>query len=140
MKLFPFNLTGPHFLWFFIVFGLCVVMIPLYRRRTSPSHDGSPLPHLTDPIEIATLRAGYEEAVRLALIVLDDRGLIKLDGKTFRSLDGGADSIREPLELVILERDGRFPDFSAVLRQLGLARAALARGRARQPLSRSAAA
>jgi uncharacterized protein (UPF0276 family) len=41
---------------------------------------------------------------------------------------------------VILERDGRFPDFSAVLRQLALARAALARGRERQPLSRSAAA
>jgi uncharacterized protein (TIGR04222 family) len=103
MNLFPFNLTGPHFLWFFIIFGLCVVLIPLYRRRTAPSHDDSPLPHLTDPIEIATLRAGYEEAVRLALIVLDDRGLIKLDGKTFRSLDGGADSIREPLELAVFQ-------------------------------------
>ena len=41
---------------------------------------------------------------------------------------------------VILERDGQFPDFSAVLRQLALARAALARGRERQALSRSAAA
>jgi uncharacterized protein (TIGR04222 family) len=103
MKLFPFNLTGPHFLWFFIVFGLCVVMIPLYRRRTSPSHDDSPLPHLTDPIEIATLRAGYEEAARLALIVLTDRGLIKQYGKTFRGLPGSADSIREPLELAVFQ-------------------------------------
>jgi uncharacterized protein len=41
---------------------------------------------------------------------------------------------------VILERDGLFPDFNAVLRQLSLARAALARGRAQQALSRSAAA
>ena len=41
---------------------------------------------------------------------------------------------------VTLERDGQFPDFSAVLRQLALARAALARGRERQSLSRSAAA
>jgi uncharacterized protein (UPF0276 family) len=41
---------------------------------------------------------------------------------------------------VILERDGRFPDFGAVLRQLARARAALARGRERQSLSRSAAA
>jgi uncharacterized protein (UPF0276 family) len=41
---------------------------------------------------------------------------------------------------VILERDGRFPDFGAVLRQLTRARAALARGRERLPLSRSAAA
>ena len=103
MKLFPFNLTGPHFLWFFIVFGLCVVMIPLYRRRTSASHDDSPLPHLTDPIEIATLRAGYEEAARLALIVLNDRGVIKQEGKTFRGPLGGAESIREPLELAVFQ-------------------------------------
>lgn len=103
MKLFPFNLTGPHFLWFFVVFGLCVVMIPLYRRRTSPSHEDSPLPHLTDPIEIATLRAGYEEAARLALIVLNDRGVIKQDGKTFRGLLGSAESIREPLELAVFQ-------------------------------------
>jgi uncharacterized protein (UPF0276 family) len=41
---------------------------------------------------------------------------------------------------VILERDGRFPDFGAVLRQVTRARAALARGRERLPLSRSAAA
>ena len=41
---------------------------------------------------------------------------------------------------VILERDGRFPDFSAVLRQLALARAALARGRGQQSPARSAAA
>ena len=41
---------------------------------------------------------------------------------------------------VILERDGQFPDFSDVLRQFALARAALARGRERQSLSRSAAA
>jgi len=103
MKLFPFNLTGPHFLWFFIVFGLCVVMLPLYRRRTFPPQDDSPLPHLTDPIEIATLRAGYEEAARLALIVLNDRCLIKQDGKTFRCLLGGAGSIRVPIELAVLQ-------------------------------------
>ena len=41
---------------------------------------------------------------------------------------------------VILERDGRFPDFRAVLRQLARARGALARGRAQQSPARSAAA
>jgi uncharacterized protein (TIGR04222 family) len=103
MRLFPFNLTGPHFLWFFVAFGLCVVLIPLYRRRTSPLHDDSPLPHLTDPMEIATLRAGYEEAARLALIVLNDRGLIKQEGKILRGLPEGAESIREPLELAVFQ-------------------------------------
>jgi uncharacterized protein (TIGR04222 family) len=103
MKLFPFSLTGPHFLGFFIAFGLCVVLIPLNRRRNSPSHDDSPLPHLTDPIEIATLRAGYEEAARLALIVLHDRGLIKQVGKTLRGVPQGAESIREPLELAVYQ-------------------------------------
>ena len=103
MNWFPFNLTGPHFLWFFAAFGLCVVLIPLYRRRTSPSHDDSPLPHLTDPMEIATLRAGYQEAARLALVLLNVRGLIKLNGNTFRGLLGGAESIREPLELAVFQ-------------------------------------
>ena len=103
MRLFPFNLTGPHFLGFFIAFGLCVVLIPLSRRWTSPSHDDSPLPHLTDPMEIATLRAGYEEAARLALIVLNDRGLIKQEGKTLRGLPEGAQTIREPLELAVFQ-------------------------------------
>jgi len=41
---------------------------------------------------------------------------------------------------VILERDGHFPDFSAVLRQLARTRAALERGRQRQSASRAAAA
>jgi uncharacterized protein (UPF0276 family) len=41
---------------------------------------------------------------------------------------------------VILERDGKYPDFRVVLRQLAHARAALARGRERQPVSKSAAA
>jgi uncharacterized protein (UPF0276 family) len=41
---------------------------------------------------------------------------------------------------VILERDGQYPDFSVVLGHLTLARAALARGRELQLLSRSAAA
>ncbi len=103
MRLFPFNLSGPHFLGFFIAFGLCVVLIPLSRRRASPSHDDSPLPRLTDPMEIATLRAGYEEAARLALIVLSDRGLIKQEGKILRGLPGGAESIREPLELAVFQ-------------------------------------
>jgi uncharacterized protein (TIGR04222 family) len=111
MKLFPFNLTGPHFLWFFIFFGLFVVMTPFHRRRTSPADDDdAPLPHLTNPIEIAALRGGYEEAARLTLIVLHDRGLIKQDGATFRSL-GAADGTREPLETAVFQyfRDGLPP-------------------------------
>jgi uncharacterized protein (UPF0276 family) len=41
---------------------------------------------------------------------------------------------------VILERDGNFPDFSAILRQLARARAALERGRQLQSASPAAAA
>jgi uncharacterized protein (TIGR04222 family) len=54
-------------------------------------------------MEIATLRAGYEEAARLALIVLNERGLIKQEGKTLRGIPNGAELIREPLELAVFQ-------------------------------------
>ena len=33
MRPFPFNLSGPEFLLFFAVLGVCVVGFPLVRRR-----------------------------------------------------------------------------------------------------------
>jgi uncharacterized protein (TIGR04222 family) len=112
MRPWPFNLAGPHFLGFFAAFGLCVVLIPLYLRRASSTRDDPPLPHLTDPTEIATLRGGFQEAARLALIVLTERGLLEQKGKTFHALPGGADSIRDPLELAVFDyfRRGLPPD------------------------------
>jgi uncharacterized protein (TIGR04222 family) len=103
MRFFPFNLNGPQFLVFFILFGtLCVVVIPLMRRLWAPSDDfDAPLPRLTDPLEIATLRGGFQEAVRLVTIVLIDRGLLRHEGNGLSALPGGGAYLSAALEIAV---------------------------------------
>src|SRR5450631_2788245 len=103
MRLFPFNLNGPQFLVFFIVFGtLIVIVIPLIQRRSASSADDlAPLPRLTDPLEIATLRGGFEEAVRLVIVVLIDRRLLWHENKGFGVLPGGAAYLSAKLEMAV---------------------------------------
>jgi uncharacterized protein (TIGR04222 family) len=104
MRLFPFNLNGPQFLVFFVIFAtLVVVIIPLMQKRSSSLQErDAPLPRLTDPFEIAALRGGYEEAVRLVIVVLIDRGLLKHEGKGFSALSDGAAYLSAELEIAIL--------------------------------------
>jgi uncharacterized protein (UPF0276 family) len=59
--------------------------------------------------------------------LLDDH-LHDVPGQVFGLLERLAQSVEQPLT-VIIERDGNYPPFEALLAQLDLARAALARGR-----------
>src|ERR1700722_6015319 len=116
MRVFPFNLNGPQFLVFFVIFGiLLVVVIPLRQRRSTSSNDGdAPLPPLTDPLEIATLRGGFQEAVRLVIVVLIDRGLLKHEDKGFSALPGGASYLSAKLEIAVFQYFERGADPSGV--------------------------
>jgi uncharacterized protein (TIGR04222 family) len=82
---FPFNLTGPQFLAFYA--ALCAVALVVYWRRLSSSEGestaaaGARIEHLTaDPYQIACLRGGQQEAVRLAIVNLFDRDLLANEG------------------------------------------------------------
>ncbi|MEN9627256.1 MAG: hypothetical protein RJA10_483 [Pseudomonadota bacterium] len=77
--MFPFNLAGPAFLVFYAVFA--VVVLVAYgvwlRHLGAAAAGGVTIDSLTaDPYRIACLRAGPDEAVKLAVVNLIDRGLL----------------------------------------------------------------
>jgi len=77
--MFPFNLPGPLFLVFFAVFALAVFAFIYGWQRFA---EGGELPKLSfdDPLAIAYLRGGPEEAICVAAASLLDRDLLILDG------------------------------------------------------------
>jgi uncharacterized protein (TIGR04222 family) len=73
----PFDLRGPEFLVFYVVLGIGVTaVVATFRRRSEPATAG--VGPLTDYLRIAYLRAGAEEALRIATLALMDRGLLEL--------------------------------------------------------------
>ena len=111
MRPFPFNLTGPEFLFFFAVFGYCVAIFPLIRRRWQGADAEAPLPRITDPIQIATLRGGYKEAVRMLVVTLVDRGFIEQDGKILAAVAKDAGYLKNKLEIAVFNyfKSGKHP-------------------------------
>lgn len=105
--MFPFDLAGPPFLVFYAVFG-AVVLITFwsYAARLGPAGSTPALSELTaDPYQIAYLRGGSDETVKLAIVNLVDRGLLTIYGKSLR-VSGKADeeALRRPLDRAILAR------------------------------------
>ncbi len=89
----PFYWTGPWFLAFYLVFGLAVyygVRELLLRQELRNPH--AQLTLADDPYRIAFLRGGALEAVKIAAIVLVDRGLLRADGPLLETTS--ADSLR----------------------------------------------
>jgi len=140
---FPFNLAGPPFLWFYGVFGsLLLLAYRYYLGRLGPARPLPVLSQLTgDPYAIAYLRSGRDETVKLALVNLIDRGLLAVSGKTLQgSAKADGDALRRPLDRAILSRcttlttvgealhDGRVraacDDYDRELRERGLLRSA----------------
>jgi uncharacterized protein (TIGR04222 family) len=71
----PFDLRGPEFLVFYFALGLATLGIVWFLRRTNES-DSTVSPVLNDYLEIAYLRGGANEALRVATMNLINRGFI----------------------------------------------------------------
>lgn len=83
----PFGWSGPRFLLFYLVFAAVLILVlHLVRRAAWSSREGAGRLNLTDPYEIAYLRGGQNEAIRVAVIGLIERGLLE---------------VRDQIELVI---------------------------------------
>jgi uncharacterized protein (TIGR04222 family) len=96
--MFPFDLTGPEFLVFYIALGVCVVVA---LRWWQPGGDGSesPAANLSDPYLIAYLRGGKNEALRVATVSLIDRGVLTVSGsKVSTASDRSPNVLRIPIE------------------------------------------
>jgi uncharacterized protein (TIGR04222 family) len=74
----PFDWTGPWFLLFYLVLGVFsywfVYFYVTYRERQQPV----PKLKMSDPFQIAFLRGGENEAIRIASVSLVDRGLLRI--------------------------------------------------------------
>ena len=89
----PFDWSGPWFLLAYLVFGLLVYYLArelLIGQELRNPH--AQLSLADDPYRIAYLRGGALEAVKIAAIVLIDRGLLRADGPLLET--ASADSLR----------------------------------------------
>ena len=99
----PFDLRGPDFLMFYLVFGGVVfALYELLRRMAEPSDP--PKVNLSDPYEIAYLRGGEYEAFRVATISLIDRGLIKVNGTVLQAEKNADNLVKRPIERAVLAK------------------------------------
>ena len=89
----PFDWSGPWFLLAYLIFSALVyygVRELLIRQELRNPH--ARLSLADDPYRIAFLRGGALEAVKIAAIVLVDRGLLRADGALLET--ASADSLR----------------------------------------------
>jgi uncharacterized protein (TIGR04222 family) len=100
----PFDLRGPEFLLFYFCFSLTVIIAMVAFRRLAESGD-APRIDLSDPYLIAYLRGGREEAWRVSVISLVDRGMLVMDGRLVRRADNVVyDMVGRPIERAVLEK------------------------------------
>ena len=106
----PFEGSGPQFLVFYAAFGLAVLALAhAFRPDRRASDTASPIDP-TDPYAIAFLRAGSNEALRVATLSLVDRGLLEVTEAADKKHEpelmaqrDARDKVRRPIEVAILE-------------------------------------
>lgn len=128
---FPFSLAGPPFLAFYAVLMLAL-WAALWLAKRSLGAPGAPTlgPDLArDPYAVACLRVGPEEAVRVAVVALMDRGALAADGdgRVAITEDGRRLPSNVDLERAVLQScRGDAPLASALPRDAGVLRSARA--------------
>jgi uncharacterized protein (TIGR04222 family) len=112
---FPFTLPGAQFLGFYALgVALLIVAFWLYVR-SGPAAAVRLAELTTDPYQIAHMRGGEEETVRVAIVNLVDRGLLAAEGGVVRAARAdAADFVRRPLDRAILKRAAT-PDLPTVI-------------------------
>ena len=100
----PLDLRGPQFLLFYVCLGGAVCLVAAWLRRSREQVTDPPRP-LADYLEIAFLRGGAAEAVRVAILNLVDRGVLALSGEHVQVAPGEPTAhIMRPTERAIAAR------------------------------------
>ena len=108
----PFELPGPQFLLFYIIFSGAVISALIYWRRYVESSK-TPKIELSDPYLIAYLRGGGAEVLRVATVSLIDRGLLVAEGTTLKRAENASPaSARRPIEQALLTKYARAGEVS----------------------------
>lgn len=124
----PFNLPGPQFLLFYIIFATAVIgALIIWRRRVESSM--TPKIELSDPYLIAYLRGGGAEVLRVATVSLIDRGLLVAEGTTLKRAENASPaSARRPIEQALLMKYARAGEVSWMFEDNALMKACDAYG------------
>jgi uncharacterized protein (TIGR04222 family) len=101
----PINMHGSQFLVFYFVVGALTLFFVRFRFKQQESQWPIPKLNLTDPYEIALLRGGENEALRVASLSLIDRGLLVVSGDALETKNKSAlDLVLRPIEKAILRK------------------------------------
>ena len=110
MNLNPFDLRGPEFLVFYVALLVVTAIVARIFRRLSLEPGGGAgkvgeLAHqiAQDPYQVAYLRGGREELLRVAVVSLLERGLLEADGDRVVLADrDAAAKVRHNLDKTVL--------------------------------------
>src|SRR5262245_41189785 len=116
----PFNLSGPEFLVFYILFSAVVLVVAWHFRRQAESGP-TPRMDLSDPYLIACLRGGETEALRLGVLALIDRGLLIADNTWIgRAAHATQEDTHNAVEAAVLRAVGTGTTVSSILNDVSL--------------------
>ena len=97
----PFDLRGPEFLLFYVALGAAVLLVTFLLRHAGEPAD-PPKVNLSDPYQIAFLRGGKNEALRVATVSLIDRGVLLADGTKITASESAFGKAASPLEQTVV--------------------------------------
>jgi uncharacterized protein (TIGR04222 family) len=99
----PLDLRGPDFLLFYLGVALTTLALLWWFRRQAESGLQTGPVNLSDPYEIAYLRGGRDEAIRVAVLSLMKRGVLAMrnDKEIVTEGPAGARSLTHPLEKAV---------------------------------------
>lgn len=119
----PFDLTGPQFLLFYVIFAALVITGTVFWRRRAES-TGSPRIDLSDPYLIAYLRGGEKEVLQVATIALIERGLLVRNGKQIQCASNVSPAAaQKPIEKALLTKYASAGKASSMFKDDGLRKA-----------------
>ena len=105
MSMNPLDMPGPEFICFYFVVSVVTLLFIRYRLKQHESEWPMPKLNLTDPYEIALLRGGENEALRIAAVSLIDRGLLEFSDDSLKTKNADAiENVRRPIEKAILTK------------------------------------
>jgi uncharacterized protein (TIGR04222 family) len=117
----PFDLRGPEFLAFYLVLGLATLFVVWLLRRGGEA-DATSRAMLDDYVDIAYLRGGPHEAMRVATLNLINRGLLEVHGDDrLQTADkSAARTVSKPIERRILAKFQESAKASAIFSDAAL--------------------
>jgi uncharacterized protein (TIGR04222 family) len=99
----PYDLRGPPFLLFYSALCAAVAIALVLAKRALEGGDAPKL-GVIDPYMIAYLRAGANEALRVLVLSMLDRGLLVRVGDSVQAVPGASARARRPIERKLLEQ------------------------------------